>query len=289
MKNRRDLTPLSIVGLLLCGLATTQAQPVITAPAQSRVESVGDHLAFSVGVTGAAPLYYQWYFDSTAIPDATNLFEVVSNAQVADSGTYSVIVSNALGSITNSATLQITPGSQSLSSNNVVVVRVGDGSQPLSYVLGNTAYLDQYTPNGAYVNTIQIPDTLPNALILSGAPDGIFMGFLGRSANSEYLTLGGYNVSQPNTTYSPGIASGSSRAIGVVGANGYFALAQLDSGFYTASTPGFNSVASTDGLLNFWLTGIAANDGLKYRPCGHQCGCLRQSCLASQDLSCRGN
>jgi hypothetical protein len=115
------------------------------------------------------------------------------------------------------------------------------------------------------VNTIQIPDTLPNALILSGAPsNGVFMGFLGRSANSEYLTLGGYNVSQPNTTHPSGIASGSGRAIGVVGANGYFALAQLDSGFFTASTPGFNSVASTDGLLNFWLTGIAASDGLKY-------------------------
>ncbi|HEV7925622.1 MAG TPA: hypothetical protein VGR14_09710 [Verrucomicrobiae bacterium] len=265
MKNRHYLTQFSIVGLLLYGLVATQAQPVITEPAQSRVESVGDHLAFSVGVTGAAPLYYQWYFDSAPIPDATNFFEVVSNAQVTDSGTYSVIVSNALGSVTNSATLQITAGLQPLSSTNVVVVRVGDGSQPLSYVLGNTVYLDQYTPNGAYVNTIQIPDTLPNALILSGAPsNGVFMGFLGRSANSEYLTLGGYNVSQPNTAYLSGIASGSSRAIGVVGANGYFALAQLDSGYYTASTPGFNSVASTDGLLNFWLTGIAASSGLKY-------------------------
>jgi len=265
MKNRHHLAPLLIVGLLLCGLLATQAQPVLTVPAQSRVESVGDHLAFSVGVTGAAPLYYQWYLDSAPIPDATNFFEVVSNAQVTDSGTYSVIVSNALGSITNSATLQITAGLQSLSSTNVVVVRVGDGSQPLSYVLGNTAYLDQYTPSGAYVNTIQIPDTLPNALILSGAPsNGVFMGFLGRSTNSEYLTLGGYNVSQPNTTYPSGIASGSSRAIGVVGANGYFALAQLDSGYYTSSPPGFNSVASTDGLLNFWITGVAANDGLKY-------------------------
>jgi hypothetical protein len=265
MKNRHHLTAVSIVGLVWCGLVTTQAQPVITVPAQSRVESVGDHLAFSVGVTGAAPLSYQWYFDSAAIPDATNLFVVVTNAQETDSGTYSVIVSNGLGSITNSATLQITAGLQSLWSTNVVVVRVGDGSQPLSYVLGNTAYLDQYTPNGAYVNTIQIPDTLPNALILSGAPsNGVFMGFLGRSANSEYLTLGGYNVSQPNPTYPSGIALGSSRAIGVVGADGYFALAQLDSGYYTSSPPGFNSVASTDGLLNFWLTGIAASDGLKY-------------------------
>src|SRR5271169_3204731 len=88
MKNRHHLTLLAIVGLLLCGLVTTQAQPVITEPAQSRVESVGDHLAFSVGVTGAAPLYYQWYFDSAPIPDATNFFEVVSNAQVTDSGTY---------------------------------------------------------------------------------------------------------------------------------------------------------------------------------------------------------
>jgi hypothetical protein len=81
------------------------------------VESVGDHLAFSVGVTGAAPLYYQCYFDSAPIPDATHFLEVVSNAQVTDSGTYAVMASNALGSVTNSATLQITAGLQALSSS----------------------------------------------------------------------------------------------------------------------------------------------------------------------------
>src|SRR5580700_8813018 len=92
MKNRHHFTALSIASLLLCGLVTTQAQPVISVPAQSRVESVGDHLAFSVGATGAAPLSYQWYFGPAPILNATNLYLVVSNAQVTNSGTYSVIV-----------------------------------------------------------------------------------------------------------------------------------------------------------------------------------------------------
>src|SRR5580658_6869838 len=134
MKNRHHLTSSTIAGLLLCGLVATQAQPVITVPAQSRVESVGDHLAFSVGATGAAPLSYQWYFGSTAVPNATNLYLVVSNAQVTNSGTYSVIVSNASGLATNSATLQIATGLQPLASTNLVVVRVGDGSQALSFI-----------------------------------------------------------------------------------------------------------------------------------------------------------
>src|SRR5580700_9033246 len=98
MKNRHHFTAMSIVSLLLYGLVATQAQPVITVPAQSRVESAGDHLAFSVGATGAAPLSYQWYFDTTNIPNATNLFVVVTNAQVTNSGTYTVVVSNSAGS-----------------------------------------------------------------------------------------------------------------------------------------------------------------------------------------------
>ena len=45
-----------------------------------------------------------------------------------------------------------------LSPTNLVVARVGDGAQTLSGATGNTLYLDQYTPAGSYVNSIQVPD-----------------------------------------------------------------------------------------------------------------------------------
>ena len=55
---------------------------------------------FRVGVTGVAPFTYQWLFDGTAMAGATNSSLSVTNAQLAQ-GYYSVIVSNASGSVTS--------------------------------------------------------------------------------------------------------------------------------------------------------------------------------------------
>ena len=48
-----------------------------------------------------APFTYQWLFDGTAMAGATNSAFSVANAQPAQSGYYSVIVSNASGSVTS--------------------------------------------------------------------------------------------------------------------------------------------------------------------------------------------
>jgi hypothetical protein len=55
---------------------------------------------FSVVATGAG-LTYQWLFDGTDMDGATNRTLMVTNAQPAQSGYYSVIVSNASGSVTS--------------------------------------------------------------------------------------------------------------------------------------------------------------------------------------------
>jgi hypothetical protein len=55
----------------------------------------------SVQAWGTGPLDYQWYDDGNAIDGATNETLTLTSIQLTNSGLYSVVVSNALGSVTN--------------------------------------------------------------------------------------------------------------------------------------------------------------------------------------------
>src|SRR5207245_4293885 len=52
---------------------------------------------------GLGPLTYQWVFNGTNLPDATNATLTLTNLQFSQAGTYFVIVSNAFGAVSNSA------------------------------------------------------------------------------------------------------------------------------------------------------------------------------------------
>jgi hypothetical protein len=78
---------------------------------ESQSQSVfqGADVTLSVGVAGQSPFQYQWYLNGTKLssvsnPTATNTTLVLSNVQLNQSGTYSLVVSNALGSATNTPT-----------------------------------------------------------------------------------------------------------------------------------------------------------------------------------------
>jgi uncharacterized repeat protein (TIGR03803 family) len=77
------------------------AQPVVTAQPISQFLASGETAFFSVSATAAAPLTYQWLFDGVAMAGATSSLLRVPSAQPAQSGYYSVIVSNASGSVTS--------------------------------------------------------------------------------------------------------------------------------------------------------------------------------------------
>jgi hypothetical protein len=58
---------------------------------------------------GAGPLQYQWRFNGTNLPNATNATLVLTNARVMDTGNYTVAVSNAFGvAISSNAFLGVT-------------------------------------------------------------------------------------------------------------------------------------------------------------------------------------
>jgi hypothetical protein len=86
--------------------------PVILVQPTNQFVNAGQSATFSVNASGAAPLYYQWLFDSThMLAGATNSTLVLLNAQTNQAGSYQVLVYNAVSS-TNSrpAILTVNPG-----------------------------------------------------------------------------------------------------------------------------------------------------------------------------------
>lgn len=55
----------------------------------------------SIVAWGTGPLDYQWFDDGNAINDATNETLTLTSIQATNAGLYSVVVSSALGSVTN--------------------------------------------------------------------------------------------------------------------------------------------------------------------------------------------
>jgi hypothetical protein len=109
------LTPAQIVTVMGGDFsAFIGGPPGIVSQPQSQAVPQGGTATFSVGADGQAPFQYQWYFNGTtklsgaANPTATNATLVLTNLQFSQSGTYSVVVSNALGSATSQpATLAV--------------------------------------------------------------------------------------------------------------------------------------------------------------------------------------
>ncbi len=92
-------------------LQVTYSPPYITSQPVPRTQVEGTTAIFTVGALGDLPLYYQWQENGTNLTDGGNVFGATSstltllNLTVADSGTYSVIVSNAFDSISSDGAL----------------------------------------------------------------------------------------------------------------------------------------------------------------------------------------
>jgi hypothetical protein len=114
---------------------------IVSAPTNQTVVS-GRTATITVVATGLSPLSYQWSHSTTNIANATNATLLITNVQLTDAGTYSVLVTNTLGSTNVSATLAVVfapaiiqqPQSQTVASYNGASFFVAaNGTGPLSY------------------------------------------------------------------------------------------------------------------------------------------------------------
>jgi hypothetical protein len=103
------------------GKCLTPAAPfIVTQPANQTV-TVGNDATFSIVAGGSQPLTYQWRLNGTNISAATSSSFTITNAQPANAGPYSVLVTNIFGSLLSSnALLTVNPGPS--------LLRVGDAS-----------------------------------------------------------------------------------------------------------------------------------------------------------------
>jgi hypothetical protein len=103
------------------GVPQSGAVTITTQPA-SQTAAVGQTATFTVVATGAAPLTYQWQKNGTAIAGATAASFTTAAITAADNGaTFTVVVSNSMGSMT-SAAATLTVGTVTASGSNVDVV-----------------------------------------------------------------------------------------------------------------------------------------------------------------------
>ena len=87
-----------------CATLTVAVPPAITAQPQNQASPVGNTATFSVTVSSAVPVTYQWQIDGTDMPDATSASYTTPPLFLADSGAeYRVIISNCMGSVTSAA------------------------------------------------------------------------------------------------------------------------------------------------------------------------------------------
>jgi hypothetical protein len=144
-----------------------------------------------------------------------------------------------------------------LSETNLIVVRVGNGTQVLTNT-GNSFFLDEYTASGNYVGTISVPDSGANGMVLSGT--SFEQGFLTRSADEHFLCLAAYGAAVGGTNNLDSSSGGVVPRVAVT----FDAFGNVQRPVITSTK--FSGLswrsAATDGTNNFWGTG--SSGGVMY-------------------------
>ncbi|HEV2452829.1 MAG TPA: immunoglobulin domain-containing protein [Verrucomicrobiae bacterium] len=103
---------------------------------------VGEAIVLSALARSSQPLNYQWYFGGLPLAGQTNAVLTISNAQLTNAGAYTVVASNAAGTVSSTgATLSVRALSVAISGpqnltvdtgSNLIVSAMADGVSPLS-------------------------------------------------------------------------------------------------------------------------------------------------------------
>ena len=100
-------------------LAPTNQPPSITSQPVSQTVVGGANVSFSVTASGASPLNYRWRKGGVTIANATNSIYNLNNVTTNSAGSFDVVVTNAVGSVTSAvATLTVSPAGTNSSNVN---------------------------------------------------------------------------------------------------------------------------------------------------------------------------
>lgn len=156
--------------------------PTITNPSNQSV-AVGGNATFSVAVTSSSAYTIQWFANGVLIPGATGLSYMVSNAQLASSGTlYNAVASNAAGSVSSlTASLTVTSGLvgyfyQGITDYSTALLASNDdvpyqGTFPIT--TGQPFTVTFPTPGATQYIVVKYPSTEPTKVLATNPPGGI--------------------------------------------------------------------------------------------------------------------
>ncbi len=133
--------------------------PTITAHPQGVSTTAGGEATFSVTASGAAPLSYQWRKDALTLPGATGSSLTFTNVQPPRIGDYTVVITNASGSVTSSVASLSIPDVDSAIWKNLVAyypfngnANDASGNRNNGTVTGPVLAPDRFgTPDSAYL------------------------------------------------------------------------------------------------------------------------------------------
>lgn len=86
---------------------TVRVPPTITSRPRSRLATVGQSTSFSIAVSDAGPVTYQWKRNGRTIAGATEATLTLANVSLADRGFYEVRVANAAAAVTSVCWLNV--------------------------------------------------------------------------------------------------------------------------------------------------------------------------------------
>jgi hypothetical protein len=117
--------------------------PIITTAPQDQTVPAGQSATFNVGVTGTAPVAYQWCLNGAALWGSTNSSLLITNSQSTNVGLYNVIVTNVSGTATSTVaalTVLFPPSivaqfqsQRVLEGSSLEFTLTAEGTQPLAF------------------------------------------------------------------------------------------------------------------------------------------------------------
>jgi len=120
-------------GSVTSSVANLFMYPSIITPFTGLVTDWGQNTTLSITAWGSGPLTFQWYDNGVALLNATNSTLTFSAIQFTNAGSYSVVVSSSLGSVTNApAQLVVNPAGAALGLYPGITV---SGTAGYSYII----------------------------------------------------------------------------------------------------------------------------------------------------------
>ena len=164
--------------------------PAISLQPQGTMSLPGSNVTFNVLASGQWPLFYEWSKDGVPFATSTNATYTITNAQTFDSGTYSVLVSNVLGTVLSSnATLNVGPVAITRQPSDSIVAAGYDFSLTVGVASDSPVAYTWRKDDAAILNATNATLTISNIQSTDAGPYSVVVANSDGSVTSSIVQL----------------------------------------------------------------------------------------------------